>query len=182
MIQKKNIWLIVDSNVLNEIVTEDSGNIHNDLMIWIHNITSDMQNRVKGKTVTFFVSQETIKDYVTGLSRKGRKNTSKNLKYAIDKSGDMVRRKSGRNGIGISIKKQNVSYSNRKKRVSDRDDEKFLALVEKILKMGDSRERAIIFASKDRRSMPQIEEALVQQQRRIEFADNMKSLKEIIRC
>ncbi len=182
MIQKKNIGLVIDSNILNEIVVTDYGNIRTVLTSWIYSITEDMQDLVKGKIITFFVSPEIIKEYETSLSKKKHKNICKNLKYIMRKSGGIIKHESNRNGIGISFKKYNISHSNRRKNIDDKDDEKFLILVEKILEKNNWRDRAIIFASKDRRSMPQIKKALVLQRGRIKFAEDMKSLKEVIRC
>ncbi len=174
--------MIIDSNILNEIVETKSGNIVDVLMSWICDITDEIKDHVKGKKITFFVSQEIIKEYETSLSREDNEGVRKEFRQTINRHRGRLNHIPDRNNISMTITKKEIPHSNRKKIISDKDDEKFLLLAKKILEVNDWRDRAIIFASKDRKSMPQIQKALILHRREIEFAEDMQTLVKTIQC
>lgn len=186
MIQKNDIALIIDTNIFGEIISSiQCDNLAQILKRWILTILNKMKKFPKGKKITIFCSSNTLNDYQTGFSKQGHKNMSKTVKTVFNQSLSYNRAISVQEKINLSLRKMpNPSKSKQTKRVSDKNDVRFLLLIELVAKLSTHKNYKILFASKDRQSSDTIKSILEKsdRQNRIHVAENLEAFEELISC
>ncbi len=185
MIQKKNIALVIDTNILGDIIaTENSENVVIILKEWLLKIIANMEKQPKGKKITVFASINTLHDYRTGLIKAGYKNTGKTISLIFGKSLSQKTTISKSQKIDLSLKKIKVDVTKPKKRVKDKNDENFLVLSEAITQIKNWKDREIIFASRDRQSTSTIKNIFLKSSHnsRLHVATDLKSFEKLIEC
>lgn len=186
MIKKKDIGLVLDTNILIDIV--GSSNTLDDLVPcltdWIKKIVLRAHPHPRGKTVTLFVDEQVLSDYSAGLSRSGNRGVGKQLLRQILKRNIGSRKLISSDyrihfSLNIIGKSQTASASRR--RVPDRSDEKFLVLLESVMKSQRWKNWAIIMASRDRTTFARIRD-IKQHVAGISFVDSKEKLDQTIEC
>ena len=181
MIHKKNIALVLDTNILIDILdVYESKDLKSLIEIWTCNIIKKIDPNIKGKTITIFVTTNIIKDYQAGLGKNQNKDFAKTIKFIFNKfiSHKLPIQKSRK--IYFTFKKFPDDKMPKKGRLKDKGDEKFLDLIEAILgniKRGDW---ALIVASRDHATRDGIQDAL--KGKEIHFPDSLDDLEKIIEC
>lgn len=193
MIQKNNIALVIDTNILGDIVKEitvdtstieQSHDVKTVLVKWILKIIENMEKQPKGKKITIFASTNTIHDYETGLSRAGHKNISNNIS-------DIFKRHTSRSttipksqNITLSLRKFHVKPTTSKKRLNDKNDENFLVLSESIAKQENWKDYQIIFASRDKQTAYMMTDifSINIHTSRLHVASNLECFEKLIEC
>lgn len=183
MIRKKNIALVIDTNILGDILdTVGSNNLHTALEEWALGILNNMAKHPKGKKITVFASTDTIHDYKTGLSKANHKVVSKTIKTIFDQSISRITTISRHHRIDMSLRKIHIA-KNEPRRVRDRNDESFLLLCEAVAKHGSRHDFEVLFASRDTRTLSDISDAfLLSTRKKLPAAHNLASFEELIAC
>ena len=110
---------------------------------------------------------------------------SKTVKTVFNQSLSYNRAISVQEKINLSLRKMpNPSKSKQTKRVSDKNDVRFLLLIELVAKLSTHKNYKILFASKDRQSSDTIKSILEKsdRQNRIHVAENLEAFEELISC
>ncbi|MCY4492122.1 MAG: hypothetical protein OXC46_11780 [Thaumarchaeota archaeon] len=179
MIKKKNIGLVIDTNILVDIVkSSTSGDLVQLLISWIKKIITSMDIHPKGKIITIFASTEILKDYRTGLCRNQYCDLGRRINLVFDRELSHKRFIDRENNIRFSLRKLQTK-PHKKFKLTDKGDERFLVLLETIMKKQQS-DRAIIFASRDMLSIDEIRSIL--NKFTISFAESNSELVQVIKC
>ena len=186
LIQKNDVALIIDTNIFGQIISS----IQCDELIpileeWIRTILNKMKKIPKGKKITIFCSSDTLKDYKTGFSKQGHKSISRTIKLVFEGLHSHNREICSQEKINLSLRKISIpSKPKQDRRVSDKDDEHFLLLVESVSRSSAHKNYEILFASKDRQSSDDIKSVLKKsdQRDRIHVAEDLESFKKLISC
>ncbi len=182
MITKKNVGLVVDTNILIDIAKNSSEkDLKSVLLGWIGGVLERTKDAPQGKMVRLWISRPVIHDYKTGLSKKRLKGTANQIDFLIDK---MLTHKiplPGLDNIHLSIKKTDAGGGDGRRRMRDRGDEKFLDLTETVLRGSPGSDWGLIVATRDRASMDDFKNHL-KGHKTVYFADSMVSLENIIEC
>ena len=186
MIQKNDVVLIIDTNIFGEIISSiQHDNLIQILKQWILTILNKMKKFPKGKKITIFCSSNTLNDYQTGFSKLGYDNIGRTVKMIFNNSLSRNTVISVQEKINLSLRKMpNQPKSKQTKRVSDKNDEQFLLLIESVAKLSTHKNYKILFASKDRQSSSTIKSILEKsdRQNRIHVAENLEAFEELISC
>lgn len=161
-----------------------NGTIIDILKKWILEIIEKMEKQPKGKKITVFASTSTLKDYKTGLIQAGHKNVGKTIILVFDKYLSQTISIQKNQKIDMSLKKISVEKSQHKRRVKDREDEKFLVLSEAIIKMDKWKNYEIIFATKDNPTGNTIKDIFTKHKetKRLHVVTNLKLFEKLIEC
>ena len=81
MIKKKDVGLVVDTNILIDIVGsfDTLAELGPRLTNWIEKIVSQTDPHPRGKTVALFINEQVLNDYSTGLFHSRNKGVRKQL-------------------------------------------------------------------------------------------------------
>ena len=185
MIHKKNIALVIDTNILIDITkTGNSVSIKTVLQEWLLKIIKKMDKQPKGKTITVFASQKTLKDYKSGLISAGYKDVGEQIKQIFNSSLTHKFAISKPQKIYFSLRRINTDNLKKQRRIGDRNDENFLILIEKIFTITSLKEYEIIFSSRDKKSGPEIKHILLKTKDRCRshVATDLKCFEKLIEC
>ena len=186
MIKKKNIGLIIDTNILVDIIaTSDHPTTFDKHFIdWIKKIILRIDTHIGDKTITLFANEDVIKDYNSGLSRSGIKRFKKQIRELFRKKTGSRQLVTSGYKIYFSLRKipKGQTKSTHKYRLTDKYDEKFLVLLESILEKNKWRDWSIIMASCDNTAYDEIKAAAKRHSKRISFVKSESKLAQTIEC
>ncbi len=182
MLSKKNLVLILNTNILKDAIDmHQSDNLKRALQGWAARIVQNMTRNPKGKTVTLVASTHVLKDYQSGLGRSGygpagkifadyfAAHLSRKMPINEDKSAHLT-----------FFKIPPVAETGNT--IRDRDDRKFLTLVNQTLTRRQLNDRFIIFATRDAPTRHDMEAALPEQGRRVSVEGSVPDLERAIEC
>lgn len=181
MIKKKDIGLIVDTNILKDVIESSESSVAFDRQLadWIIKIISEIDSHPHGKTVTLFVSKQILCEYYThvpGLKHKQvRKLFQKKIGMKMQVSPDYEIYLSRKQ---ITLKPTTIDS---KHRLPDKSDEKFRMLLENVLSNQKWKDWAIIFASRDKTTFDKIRDNTYNI-RRVNVVDSKHKLEQAIEC
>lgn len=184
MIQKQNIVIVMDTNVLADIVERTStSRVDRALVRWIQSILDEMNEMPRERRITFLVSPSILDDYKTRLFKRGCKPAARSLKMLFNKTHNFkITLSPSDQKIVLSFYK--ISTDNANVSVSDKYDRRFFGALQNAKNMRRWEDRAIIFASCDIRSLKQIRDSFTQSRshERLHFPANFDELNDSIAC
>ena len=183
MIKKKDVGLVVDTNILIDIIkaADPSAPLVDQLVGWVKKIVSETDPRPRGKTVTLFASTKVLDDYSTVLSRLMGKH-GKQIRYIFDKKTSSKQPVDAGCRIYMSFRRYNSQASPApRRRLTHKSDEKFLVLFEDVLKSKKWKDWAIILASRDTATFSEITD-ITRSDERTCLVDSKDGLDKAIEC
>ena len=184
MIKKKNIGLVIDTNILRDIIESSDPSIKfaQQFVEWIEKIISKADPHPCGKTVTLFANKQILDDYCTGLSHSGHKQVGKQIRFIFEKKISSKQPVSHDYKISLSFRMyKNQTDSTSRRRLSDKSDEKFLVLLESICNSKQWKSWAMIIASRDKPTFSKIRD-IMSHDDRVYPVDSKSSLDQIVEC
>lgn len=181
MLYKKNLVIILDTHILKDIIDDyNSNNLIEVLKNWLTYVIQNMKLVPRGKRIGIVASTEVLGEYKNRLARSGHKNIAKTIsdifdqgtsrKYPIDKE----------KGVYLSIGKIHPD-KNRKRVMRDKYDEKFLELINGVLKLRKWREHFVIVATSDTPTKQDLETELNAVER-VSVEGSILDLEETVKC
>lgn len=169
--------LILDTNILNDAIDAyQSDNLKQALRDWAASIVQNMAHNLKGKTVTLVASAQVLKDYQSGLGRSGYGRAGKIFAdYFVAHISQKVPINEDKSAHLTFFKIPPVAWAGNT--IRNRDDRKFLTLVNQILTRRQLNDRFIIFATRDAPTGRGMEAALLGQRQRVSVEDSVRDLK-----
>ena len=149
MLSKKNLVIILDTNILVDIIDDHrSNNLFQVLENWLTHIIRNMEHTPKGKGVKFVANTNILKEYQTTLIRSGYNDIGRTISDIFKRSIYMKRPLDRKNGTYFSISKISSSGEHRRT-VRDKSDEKFSEIIDKVSKIKRWNDHFIIVATRD---------------------------------
>lgn len=182
MLSKKNLVLILDTNILIDLVdAHRSDDLLQILRGWIASIVKMMPYNPKGRIVTLVVSTQVLNDYKSGLGHSGHNKAGK---IFTNRFSDLLSHKfsvNEDNNVHLTFFKI-PSKENTNSMIRDKTDRKFLALINQTLLLNKMNDRFIIFATRDASTGRGMEAALLGRKRRVRVEDSVRDLERAIEC
>ena len=158
MICDRNLIVVLDANVLIEILASQNADVSTILKEWIRTAVESANCNVSGRTVTLLVSCAILDDYSTGFGRIGRQSLNPAVReffegYQATKIPIKCRR-----GLFFAIpmtigSSPSFRVPKRLRRLKlDKYDRSYLSLLDAALRTQRLSDRAILFASNDRKA------------------------------
>ena len=181
MLSKKNIVIILDANILNDVVERHSScSLTEVIKSWLTHVVENMKCPPKGKRVTLAATAKVLRDYETGLIRDEHKDVGKavvdNFKRAISSKYRLD--DEGKTTFSFRMFSSSKKPANA---IRDRYDKQYSGLIESALGYSPWKDYFVIMATRDFRTREDLERAMVGCSR-IRIEDSIKSLEKAIEC
>ena len=187
MLCKKNLVIILDTNILVDIVRDHKlDTLSQILKTWLTYIIQGMKCNPKGKRITFVASTQTLQDYKTGLMRSGHNSLGNMISGFFAKSISINYPVDKERNIYFSIKKISpatmIPPAKKTKRViRDKYDKKFSELIDTMLRLKKGNDYFIIVATRDAATRQDLTRTLIGE-RCISVEGSIRDLEKTVEC
>ena len=181
MLSKKNIVIILDANILNDVVGRHNSRSFSEVIKrWLTHVVENMKCPPKGKRVTLAATTKVLRDYETGLIRDKHRDIGKVIVDSFKRS---ISSKYGLDDEGKTTFSFRMFSPSKKPTNATRDryDRQYSSLIESALDHNPWRDYFVIVATRDFHTREDLERATVGCSR-IRIEDSIKSLEEVIEC
>ncbi len=150
--------LILDTNVVGDIIEQSmQDNYYNIFDLWLGTIIKKITKNIPNRTITFILNKSMIKDYKTGLSKRGFPKIAKPIELLFDKSLTNKQKLSNSKKIEFIFQKISMHHVSEETKIKDKYDRVFSDVTKFALDFRKFSDKYIILATKDTTTFSDLE-------------------------